>query len=111
LIGDKNPSFSLYDFSIVSIDGFKKALHAKFEGKEDSEIRSYIPSIEVKITIEYPKDTDDLGSLGDFIIDLDIDSNTAVIVIQYALKDGKINALFDGIADESETSIKTLLKL
>ncbi|MBN8623688.1 MAG: ATP-dependent endonuclease [Flavobacteriales bacterium] len=110
LIGDKNPSFSLYDFSIVSIDGFKKALHAKFEGKEDSEIRSYIPSIEVKITIEYPKDTDDLGSLGDFIIDLDIDSNTAVIVIQYALKDGKINALFDGIADESETSIKNFIK-
>lgn len=110
LIGDKNPSFSLYDFSIPSIGGFKTALSRKLEGKGDDEIRNAIPVIEIKITIEYPIDAEDLGALGDFIIDLNIDSNIAVIVVQYSLKDGKIEALFDGINDESEASLKVFMK-
>ncbi len=111
LVGDKNPSFSLYDFSITSITGFKTALSAKLEGKDDNEIRALIPSIEVKISIEYPAGDVYLGALGDFIIDLDIESNTAVLVVQYSLKDGKVDALFEGIADTSEVSIKSLMKL
>lgn len=110
LVSEKKPSFSLYDFSIPSIDGFKRALHEKLQGKEDDEIRSLIPTIEIKITIEYSMDVNDLGTLGDFIIDLDVDCNTAIIVLKYSLKDGKINALFEGIPDESEVSIKFLMK-
>ncbi|KPH12361.1 ATP-dependent endonuclease [Chryseobacterium sp. ERMR1:04] len=110
LIGDKNPVFSLYDFSISSIEGFKKALQAKLEGKEDAEIRSHIPSIEIIITIEYPKDLADLGSLGNFVIDLDVESNVAVIVIKYGLKDGKVDSLFENIADSSNESVKVLFK-
>lgn len=110
LIGDKNPSFSIYDFSISSIEDFKKALHEKLEGKGDAEIRAKLPVIEIKITIEYPVDVVDLGILGDFIIDLDVASNVVVIAIQYSLKDGKIDALFEGIVDESEESIKAFTK-
>lgn len=110
LIGDKNPSFSLYDFSIPAIDGFKKALHGKLTGKDDNEIRSLIPSIEIKITIEYPTDSEDLGALGDFIIDLNVNSNLAIIVVQYSLKSGKIQALFEGISDETEESAKVFMK-
>lgn len=110
LVSDKNPSFSLYDFSIPSIEGFRNALHEKLQGKEDDEIRSLIPSIEIRITIEYPTDASDLGTLGDFIIDLNVESNTAIIVLRYSLKDGKIDALFDGVIDESEASIKIFMK-
>ncbi|MCE6989014.1 ATP-dependent endonuclease [Dyadobacter sp. CY323] len=110
LIGDKNPSFSLYDFSIPSISGFKTALKRKLEGKGDAEIREVIPSIEIKITIEYPTDAEDLGALGDFVIDLDINCNTAVIIVQYSLRDGKIEALFEGILDESASSVKVFMK-
>lgn len=110
LIGDKNPSFSIYDFSISSMEGFKNALHDKLEGKEDAEIRDKLPFIEIRITIEYPIDAVDLGVLGDFIIDLDGTSNVIVIAIRYSLKDGKIDALFEGLVDESEESIKAFTK-
>lgn len=110
LIGDKNPSFSLYDFSIPAIDDFTKALVEKLAGKPDDQVRSIIPKIEIKITIEYDTASENLGALGDFVIDLNVASHTAVIVIEYALKDGKIDALFEGIADATEPSVKILMK-
>ncbi|MDR6193300.1 AAA family ATPase [Siphonobacter sp. SORGH_AS_0500] len=111
LIGDKNPSFSLYDFSICAIDNFKEALIKKIAGEEEDVIRALIPYIQVKLTIEYPIESEDLGALGDFIIDLDVNKNEAIIVVQYCLKDGKIGALFDGIEDTSDSSNKILIKL
>lgn len=110
LIGDKNPTFSLFDFSISSIEGFKSALQKKLSGANDQEIRAEIPSIEIKITIEYPTDAEDLGALSDFIIDLNVASNTAVILVQYTLKDGKLDNLFDVTTDDSAESIAAFIK-
>jgi putative ATP-dependent endonuclease of OLD family len=110
LIGDKNPSFSIYDFSLSAMDGFINGLHAKLIGKDDDEIRAHLPFIEIRITIQYPVDIDDLGLLGDFIIDLDPASNIVIIAVRYSLKNGKIDSLFDGIVDESEDSIKFFMK-
>lgn len=109
LFGSKS-GFSIHDFSIESLEGFKKALAEKLAGKSDENIRMVIPAIEIKITIEYPKDAPDLGALGDFVIDLNPASNLAVIVVQYTLKNGKIDYLFDGITDEGEESIKAFMR-
>lgn len=110
LIGDKNPSFSIYDFSLSAMQGFVKALHFKLEGRDDDEIRAEIPYIEIRITIEYPVDLEDLGILGDFIIDLDPASNVAIIAVKYTLKNGKIESLFEGVADMDEGSLKIFMK-
>lgn len=106
----KKIGFSIHDFSIQCLEGFKKALSFKLNGADDKNIRSEIPTIEIKITIEYPKDVDDLGALSDFIIDLNPESNIAVIVVQYAIEDGKIDYLLGDIVDESEDSIKAFMK-
>lgn len=111
LTTDKIPSFSLHDFSIPAIASFTNALNKKLSSFDDADIRKELPIIEIKITIEYPKEADDLGVLGDFIIDLDPDTNTVAIIIQYLLKDGKINALFEGIEDTSSENIDLLHKL
>lgn len=111
LTTDKLPSFSLHDFSIPAITSFTNALNKKLSGFDDADIREELPVIEIRITIEYPKEADDLGVLGDFIIDLDPDTNTIEIIIQYLLKDGKINALFDGIVDTDPENINLLHKL
>ncbi|SEB00988.1 Predicted ATP-dependent endonuclease of the OLD family, contains P-loop ATPase and TOPRIM domains [Flavobacterium gillisiae] len=110
LTGDKTPSFSLHDFSVPAITGFTNALHAKLAGEDDDVVRAEIPAIEIKITIQYPTEAVDLGVLGDFIIDLDVATNTITVAIQYLLKYGKINALFDGIEDESPESISLFHK-
>lgn len=109
LFGSK-PGFSIHDFSIESLGGFKKALTEKLAGKSDEDIRVAIPTIEIKITIEYSVDAPDLGALGDFIIDLNPTSNLAVIVVQHTLRNGKIDYLFDGITDESNESIKSFMR-
>jgi putative ATP-dependent endonuclease of OLD family len=109
LLGSKG-SFSIYDFSIQSLEGFRRALGAKLAGKSDEEIRAEIPTIEVRITIEYPTTATDLGALGDFIIDLNSESQVAIIVVQYTLTRGKIDSLFEGITDESKLSIKVFMK-
>ena len=109
LFGSK-PGFSMHDFSIESLEGFKKALTEKLAGKNDENIRMAIPTIEIKISIEYPINLPDLGALGDFIIDLNPASNIAVIVVQYTLKNGKIDSLFDGINDDSNESIKSFMR-
>lgn len=110
LLGDKTPTFSLYDFSISCVGEFKKALTKKLAGLELPELREIIPAIEIKINVAYDVNEPELGTLSDFIIDLDLSCTEAVIIVRYRLEDGKINKLFEGIEDESESNLTLFLK-
>lgn len=110
LLSDKTPSFSLYDFNISSVEKFKEALIFYLQKEEQDEIRKILPTIEIKFTVEYDPDNPDLGLLGDFIIDLNPESTAVVIIIKYQLQDGKIDAFFNGITDNSPESIIEFLK-
>jgi putative ATP-dependent endonuclease of OLD family len=107
----KSPSFTLYDFSITAIEGFKQALDLKLQGAEQDVIRKKLPTINLKFTISYEPEVPDLGVLGDFIIDLNPDCHEVVIIVKYQLQDGKINNLFEGVEDESPEATGALLKV
>ena len=92
---DTNPTFKIEDFSSASYDNFCEALKAKNDGKDDFEVRQLIPSIELRLFVRYDK-TLPLGPLSDFVIDLDPASDEALVVVRYELKDGGIEAFFDG---------------
>lgn len=100
LLGEQTPVFQLVDFSLQKHFLFWEAFKIKNQNCEDSEIRSLLPAIEVKITISYEKDSLDLGPLGDFIVDLEPDSTEALIVIRYQLKDGEVESFFKDISYE-----------
>ena len=89
---DQNPRFQIEDFSIASYDGFCEALKAKNAGQQDDEIRALIPSIELRLLFRYDPQQPELGALGDFVIDPD--SNEALVVARYELRDGAIQSLF-----------------
>lgn len=93
---DPTPKFQIEDFSIASYDGFCKALKAKNKGQKDDDIRALIPSIELQLLFRYDSQQPELGTLSDFVIDLDPDCNEALVVARYGLRDGAIEALFDG---------------
>src|SRR5690606_23852042 len=95
---------------ISSVEKFKEALILHLKKKEQDEIRKKLPTIEIKFTIEYNPEAIDLGILGDFIIDLNPESTTVVIIIKYQLQDGKIDAFLNGIPDDSPESISEFLK-
>lgn len=92
---DTNATFQIEDFSNASYDGFCDALKAKNDGKDDVEVRQLIPSIELRLFFRYDN-TLPLGPLSEFVIDLDPASNEALVVVRYELKDGGIEAFFDG---------------
>lgn len=97
---EQSPKFQIEDFSSASYDEFCQALKAKNEGKEEDEIRTLIPSIELRIFFQYDPAQSDLGPISDFIIDLDPASSEALVVARYELRDGGIDALFEGQPSE-----------
>ena len=91
---DQSPRFQIEDFSIASYDGFCEALKAKNAGQQEDEIRTLIPSIELRLLFQYDHRQPELGALSDFVIDLDPDCNEALVVARYELRDGAIQSLF-----------------
>ncbi len=101
-LDDTNPRFQIEDFSSACYGRFCEALDAKNAGKSDDDICNLIPSIELHLYFQYDI-TKPLGPLSDFIIDINMDCNEAVILACYELADGKISEFF---ADQSTEELK-----
>lgn len=100
---DAKPTFQIEDFSSASYDGFCEALKARTDGKEDIEVRQLIPSIELRLFFCYDNALP-LGPLSDFVIDLNPASDETLVVVRYELRDGGIEALFEGQSVASLTT-------
>lgn len=92
LLGSKG-NFRFEDFSLSCLDGFIEAHRLFVEGSELRNIRAVLPEISATLTISY-EGNEDLGALGDFVIDLDPTCNEAQVNVLFSLKAGKINELF-----------------
>lgn len=96
LLGEKSPSFSLEDFSCATHHLLLDAYGLKHSGKEAEEVRAKLPTIEVRLTVNYAADAGGLGALGHFIVDLDPTCADTTILVRYELKDGEIDSLYAG---------------
>ena len=95
LLTDGTAAFQLEDFSIACYDGFCAALDARNAKAEDNVIRSLIPSIELRLKLQYDPTQPQLGPLGPFVIDLDAACTEALVVVRYELKDGQLGRFFE----------------
>jgi putative ATP-dependent endonuclease of the OLD family len=96
LLADGTATFQIEDFSSACYDGFCAALKASNEKAEDDAIRALIPSIELRLILQYDPSQPQLGPLGPFVIDLDAACTTALVVVRYELKDGLLDRFFEG---------------
>jgi predicted ATP-dependent endonuclease of OLD family len=94
---DKNATFQIQDFSIECYDDFCKALEAKNKGMEEPEIRALLPYIELRMFFRYDPAQPQLGPLGEFVVDLDMACDEALVVMRFEPADGTIDRLFDGL--------------
>jgi putative ATP-dependent endonuclease of the OLD family len=94
LLSESTPSFRLEDFSLGCHGRFWSAFEAHHGGAEASAIVEQLPAIKITIDIKYDIDAQDLGPLGDCIIDLNPACSTARIVLTYAAKTTAPNQLF-----------------
>lgn len=88
------PRFQLEDFSSSCFDHFGTALDAFHAGEEEDAIRQKLPHIELRLVCVYDTQTLNLGPLAPFIIDLDPNSSTAIVILRYELEDGGIKSFF-----------------
>ena len=94
LLSDRTPSFQIEDFSCAAHESFMAAYQLHYADAEPADVRAALPAIEVRLTVNYSGDDAALGSLGNFIVDLDPACADALIEIRYELDDGKIDSLF-----------------
>ncbi|MVA64251.1 AAA family ATPase [Agrobacterium vitis] len=89
-------SFEIEDFSSASYENFCAAHRAYLNNADPQEVRALVPTIELRIHVEYDPAIPEFGPLQEFVIDTDDTCTEAVIVCRRALADGRIDSLFDG---------------
>ena len=97
---DKSATFQIQDFSTACYDEFCAALKAKNDDKEEREIRELLPCIELRMYFQYDPARPQLGPLGEFVVDLNMACDEALIVMRFELADGSIKHLFDDLPPE-----------
>jgi putative ATP-dependent endonuclease of OLD family len=103
--------FLLEDFSLTAHEDLWDAFKLRAEGALEEDVRAKLPFIESTIKFSYNAD-EDLGTLAGFVIDLDPDCTSALVVMRYELKEGKIEPFFDGGPEPNEADArKTFFRL
>lgn len=107
ILDEKSPRFKLEDFSLGTHDKFWAAYELHRDDESEANVRQSLPLISTTLTIEYGRE-EKLGSLADFVIDLDEECTSAQIAICYALAPGKIARLFADLDGDRAAFFKAL---
>lgn len=92
---DNGSRFRLEDFSPTERDKFLKARLLREQGAKTEEILAALPTLSLTLTFRYDSTATNLGPLSPFIIDLDTDSSTAIVCIEYKTSPANFHILFD----------------
>lgn len=90
-------AFQIEDFSSACYDMFCSAHRAHLKEESVENVRSLLPTIELRVHVAYDPSMPDFGPLREFIIDTDEECNEAIVVCSYSVGDGQIDALFEGL--------------
>jgi putative ATP-dependent endonuclease of the OLD family len=107
LLAESSPKFRLEDFSLGTHDRFWEARTLFTNDVEENVIRERLPAISIALGIEYSAD-ENLGTLSDFIVDLNEACTTARIVVTYAVGAGKIGDLFADLGEDRRGFFRAL---
>lgn len=89
-------TFAIEDFSSACYDQFCAAHRAYLKGASTEQVRELLPSIEMRLHLNYDPQVAEFGPLREFVIDTDDDCTEAVIICSRGLSDGRLDALFEG---------------
>lgn len=107
LLADSSPKFRLEDFSLGTHERFWEALQLFQNDEEESVVREKLPAISTALSVEYSAQ-EELGTLSDFIVDLNEACTTAKIVVTYAVGAGEIANLFADLGDNRRDFFRAL---
>jgi predicted ATP-dependent endonuclease of OLD family len=107
LLADSSPKFRLEDFSLGMHERFWDARELFHNGEDEDGVREKLPEISISLFVEYSAE-DELGTLSDFIVDLNEECTTTKIVVTYAVGAGKIGNLFADLGDNRRDFFRAL---
>lgn len=107
LLDDSSPNFQIEDFSLGVHERFWEARELFRNGENDEVVRKRLPAISISISIEYSAE-EELGTLSDFIVDLNEECTTAEIFVSYEVGAGKISSLFFNLDTDRQTFFRSL---
>ncbi|MBA3040921.1 MAG: AAA family ATPase [Rhizobiaceae bacterium] len=83
-VGENGAKFRLEDFSAGSRKKFFEAKALREQGGDPEKVLATIPRITITLTFTYDSAAPSLGPLSPFIIDLDINSTTTIVKVDFA---------------------------
>jgi len=102
-----NPKFEIEDFSTFTYEEFRTSYEFFISG-DSEKARAALPSIQMKLLVDYKNSDGDFGPLAPFVIDLDQECHTALIIARYELAPGRLKEFFSSVtAGESGTATTT----
>jgi putative ATP-dependent endonuclease of OLD family len=110
ILGLGNATFRLEDFSCAAHHCFWDAYIQMQQGAAPEDVRAALPTIEVRLRFQYEKN-EQLGTLTDFVLDLDLECTEALVVIKYRIEDGRIGELFANLTSIEESTKSEFFKL
>ncbi|ARM14762.1 MULTISPECIES: ATP-dependent nuclease [Rhizobium] len=93
--GDGGAKFRLEDFSAGTRSKFFEAKELRETGEDPGKVLSALPRITITLTFAYESAAPSLGPLSAFIIDLDMNSTTAIAKLEYGPALRSLQQLFD----------------
>lgn len=110
LLGDSSRTFRLEDFSFATHQSFWNAFVVAAQGADEPDVRKALPTIEIQLTFGYDAG-EALGTLNEFVIDLDPACTEALVVARYTLRDGKVGELFADLNAPDEKATPDQIEL
>lgn len=92
---DTGARFRLEDFSAAQRERLFNAKTLREQAAKPEDILAALPTLSLTLTFRYDSAAPNLGPLSPFIIDLDVDSTTAIVCIEYRATLATLHTLLD----------------
>ncbi|HHQ4459388.1 ATP-dependent nuclease [Aeromonas rivipollensis] len=105
--GETGARFRLEDFSASQRERFFKAKTLREEGAKPEDVLAMLPKISLTLTFRYDCAATNFGPLSPFVIDLDVDSTTAIVRVDYKATLATLHTLLDVPAEPEGVEPRT----
>ncbi|MBQ56773.1 MAG: ATP-dependent endonuclease [Pseudomonadaceae bacterium] len=93
--GETGARFRLEDFSPPQRERFFNAKTLREETAKPEDVLAALPTLSLTLTFRYDSTSPNLGPLSPFVIDLDVDSTTAIVRVEYQATLATLHTLLD----------------
>ncbi|WP_223480609.1 MULTISPECIES: ATP-dependent nuclease [unclassified Pseudomonas] len=93
--GESGARFRLEDFSAAQRERFFAAKMLREQATKPEDVLAALPTLALTLTFRYDSTAPNLGPLSPFVIDLDLDSTTAIVRLEYRSTLASLHTLLD----------------